>query len=735
NSYVNARLRHQDDEFNARLRIKGKLTDHVQGRKWSFRVIARKAGGFLGMKRFSLQHPGTRNYLCDWLYHRLSAGEGIVALRYGFVRVVLNDEDLGIYAYEEHFDEALLEQNGRIPGPLVRFDPSLFWVHRLNMMQGVRYNEPFAEFQAAALDAYGTKDLLNDPDQKAVFERAVALMDGFRSGELAASQVFHVDLIARRHALLDLVGGHHSMDWSDVKFYFDPVAERFEPVAYESFSAFPIRDLAGAYRFRSDPSERHDLHERFFSDPVIFSAYVGHLERMSAPAYLDSVFQVLEAPLDSASAVLYREFPYKELDRSVYYANQRTIQRVLDVPKPFHAFRTGLKGDTLSLGLQAIGSLPIEITAYVLGEERRVELEPAFVLPPRQRYTFAKLQELIVPVGTDSLATLPMELEWRVLGAHARARTEVFPYAPDRDGVEGSPMLDRKGNIERHPFLSRSPHGEVILHAGEWTLEEDLIVPEGMVFHAFGPIVLRVPDGLRILSRSPLDWKGHEDDPMRIFLGEGATMMVLDASKRSTLRNVHVEVDGQASRSALVFHRSEVNMEHVRIHGSAERDLITVTRGRLTMDDVVLQGGRDQVRGSMAGIELSNAHLSGASDDAMEVKAGELVLAEAIFREIGGVAIKLEQGSECTAKDLSIQSAEKGMQLREASRMRVEGGMFNDLRVGVQAGKEQMRYGHVTVELKNVRMEAVDVEVDQRAGAKVTFNGKSLMPTNAAGGT
>src|SRR5436190_12370360 len=129
NEYVSATVEGKDGTFKAKIRIKGKLTDHVQGSKWSLRVIAKKDGGFKGMQRFSLQHRGTRNYLCDWFYHRLSQGEGIIALRYGFIRLHFNDEDLGVYAYEEHFGPELLEHNGRLEGPLFRFDPSLFWQH------------------------------------------------------------------------------------------------------------------------------------------------------------------------------------------------------------------------------------------------------------------------------------------------------------------------------------------------------------------------------------------------------------------------------------------------------------------------------------------------------------------------------------------------------------------------------------------------------------------------------
>ena len=235
--------------LRGKLRIKGKMTDHVEGKKWSFRVVAKKNGGFLGMKRFSLQHPGTRNYLCDWFFHQLMKGEGIIALRYGFCKVSLNDEDLGVYAYEEHFGPELLEHNGRLPGPIVRFDPGLFWLHRTQGLEGeAKVDDAYGAYQAANLDAFSTDDIAGDPRQKKLYEQAIALMDGFRRGRSKASEVFDVERTGKRLAMLDLVGGHHSMDWSDVKFYFEPVAQRLEPISYESFSAERIDQLAGAYQ-------------------------------------------------------------------------------------------------------------------------------------------------------------------------------------------------------------------------------------------------------------------------------------------------------------------------------------------------------------------------------------------------------------------------------------------------------------------------------------------------------
>lgn len=435
NDYVKARV-HVDmpaglgdsSDFKARLRIKGKMTDHVKGDKWSFRVIAKKEGSFLGMTHFSLQHPGTRNYLCDWFYHRLMRGEGIIALRYGFCTVELNNEDLGVYAYEEHFAPELLQNNDRIPGPIVRFDPSLFWRHRVAGIEGgPAVDDAYGAYQAAALDAYDSGGIAKDPVRKAQFEEAVAIMDAFRRGEKKASEVFDVDRIGRQLAIIDLIGGQHSMDWSDVKYWFDPQRKVFEPISYESFSANPTRELAGAYRFTGPFRESDDLHSALFKDPLIFAAYVHHLERVSRKAYLDSAFTALQGPLDTASAMLYAEFPYKELDRSVYYRNQEAIRRLLDTPKACHVYSEGFSGDTLTLTLVPVNALPITLDS--LEFDGRLVALPHQTLPCRQR---GKVGEAVrMRFVLPDVGHLPKK-SWiaaHVPGSDRRLRAEVFPYA------------------------------------------------------------------------------------------------------------------------------------------------------------------------------------------------------------------------------------------------------------------------------------------------------------------
>lgn len=742
NDYVEAKVEAAEGTFKAKVRIKGKMTDHVSGRKWSFRVIAKKDGGFLGMKRFSLQHPGTRNYLCDWLYHQLSRGEGIVALRYGFCRVELNGEDLGVYAYEEHFGPELLRNNGRLPGPLLRFDPALFWQHRLNGLDGVPVADAYGAYQAAALDAYGTDDLAQDPEGKARFEQALALVDAFRRGDKPASEVFHADLIGRRLALIDLVGGHHSMDWSDVKFYFDPGAQRLEPVSYESFSAFPTKELAGAYRFAGGFRQEDELHTQFLSDPVIMAAYVHHLERLSVPAYLDSAFAALKGPLDTASATIYREFPYKELDRSIYYANQKAIRRLMAAPRPLHAYAQGLEGDTLVLMVVPSDALPVQVDSLVLPDGRRYAPRSRTIVPCRPRGGVGRPMEVRFLTGplNDSLLSDKVELACRFLGSSVVRTVPLQPFGLRT--VQSLAMPGQKAATFRSfPFVDVDDQAQVVrIRPGAWTVDRDLVIPSGYTVEALAPLKLSLSKGAELVSRSPLRWVGNDEMPIVVTSPDSSSLgvHVIEAAGQSRLDHVHFTglmryADEQVRPAELSFYRSNVSMEHCRFTGTSAA-LVDLSLGEAQLRSCTFAGASDQLELHFVRAQVSGSRFDGAKDDAVSVEGGGLSLSLSVIAGARGLGVKATVNAKVTLSSTELKGLGIGLEGREGASIIMTGGML-DATKAIHAGKEEMRYGPVSVELQDVDAPNAETTTKCGAGSSVVLNGKKVGETKAAKGT
>ncbi|MEZ4739566.1 MAG: hypothetical protein R2818_09500 [Flavobacteriales bacterium] len=736
NDYAPAELTFNGEVFKAKVRIKGKMSDHVQGSKWSFRVISKKDKGFLGMQRFSLQHPGTRNYLCDWFFHRLSAGEGIIALRYGFIRLEFNGQDLGVYAYEEHFGPELLAHNARVKGPLFRFDPGLFWEHRLNMLKKVRYNEPFGAYQAAAVDAFGSGDLEKDPEQMAYFEEAVSRMDAFRRVELPASEVFDADRLAKRHALLDLVGGHHSMDWSDVKFYYDPVLKRIEPVAYESFSAFPIRTLAGYGRYVGRQTAGMDLHDAYFNDPVVFRAYVRELERMSKVSYLDSAFAALAPALDSASALIYREFPYKELDRSIYYKNQVLIRKMLDVPKGFHAYLDRM-ADTARMTMVPIEALPIEVHGVIADDGSLLPPDGTVIVPCRTDGQVGKPLELkvaingaVIPVPGKSL-----RLRYSVLGASVMKELEVFPYAY-LDGIQLPAFTTNNTNeFASRPFIQVDEEARAIrILPGQWSIDTDLFLPLGYTVKAIAPLRLDLIKGARIISRSTMQWKGLEDVDILIGSSDksGGGMVLLEAVGTSSFEHVRFEGFGIGTNTvpAIVVQGANVEFTNCDFAEDRTRDMVLIVRNAVKFRGCTFVGGQDQLVLAYTSADMASSTMLGAGDDALSIKGGVAKVVDVEVDGALGMGMKLDEATEMTLKNSRIGSRKDALHVSEGARATVSSGALKATDgEALDVEPKHGRHGPSQVVLIGVAMEAGPEMLSIGKGNKVTRDGKELGPT------
>ena len=125
--FVQAVLSDGKEDLGCKIRLKGDLSDHWSGDKWSLRVEMKGDGLVKGMSRFSLQDPETREGTNEWLFLNSLSKEDCMTVRYEFINLVLNGKDMGIYAMEEHFSKEMIEANQRREGVVVNYDDEILW--------------------------------------------------------------------------------------------------------------------------------------------------------------------------------------------------------------------------------------------------------------------------------------------------------------------------------------------------------------------------------------------------------------------------------------------------------------------------------------------------------------------------------------------------------------------------------------------------------------------------------
>ncbi len=739
--YVPATLEYQGKKMKVKLRLKGHMTDHLQDNKWSFRIKVKDKDSFMGMKRFSFQHPGTRGYVYEWIYHELMKREGIIALRYKFINLTMNGRDWGIYAVEENFDKELIENNQRINAPIIRFNPDLYWVNRYNMMTHQASADEFSSYYSAPAEAYNEEAVVSDSTQKKYFLKAMALVEGLRSKKLSVDEVFDIERLAKFHAIIDLVGGEHSIDWSDIKYYYNPVQGRLEPVAYESFTDFPARDITGSYKYiqlDSMNENYEDWHTAIFSNAKFFSLYIKELERISEPSYMDNFFSSANSELSTNLKILNKEFPYKKFDKQGYYRNQMMIKKVLATPKAIHAYFVGQSNNKIHLQLGEIESLPVEIKYVSVGN---IKVFPAsqIILSAKQRnqYVNFKNYDLTLPPDfrwNDSLIN-NLKVCYSILGATKQDEAIVFRYPHTDKEFISDDLKNKKGNINEFPFLTIDDNNKTIfIKKGKQTINKDLIIPSGYTVFANSSVSLDIINKAKVISYSSFIFSGNEEEQIKIestdSTSQGIEFIDAPKSKFSYVvfkRMPKVKEEQWARTGAVTFYESPVEFNNCCFYNCKAEDEVSVIRSDFSFNYCLFHKMHDDaIDADFSDGTVSNSVFENCDENAFDLTMAKVKVKAIYVNGANNKAFNVKAGAQLKGDDVRIKNAYIAISAEDLSSIDLQKVTITDSEYGLVAYKNKPGGGHPRITVKGISFTNVKNNYLREKKSTIIVDGKEI---------
>ncbi len=250
NDFVPAVINESGKMFNVKIRLKGDMLGHLQGDKWSFRVHVKNDEALLGVRRFSLQHPRTRGYTALFLFSEAlkMIQSDIIIPRYQFVKVVVNGQNLGIMLLIEHFAKELLESSRRSESVILKLDESIIW----KAIDRGKFNPIYLNVKNTKVDAFQIKKIKSSEKLNNDYIKGVGLLRSFINGVLSPSDVFDAKTIGEYLATLDLFAYWHGSIWRNMRFYYNPITSKLEPIVFDVYS----RNSRGIL-----PSQKNTLNE------------------------------------------------------------------------------------------------------------------------------------------------------------------------------------------------------------------------------------------------------------------------------------------------------------------------------------------------------------------------------------------------------------------------------------------------------------------------------------------
>ena len=364
--YFKGIMVYNKEEIPIKIRLKGDWIDHLNGEKWSFRIKILGDKDFKGMKTFSIQHPKTRTFLKEWIMHKIFKNENILTTRYGFITASLNGNNLGIYAYEEHFSKELIQHNKKTEAPILKFNEEGIWQTRSNNPKNKNLY-PF--FEASDIIPFQNKSIFSSSNLKKDFEKGLKLMTKYKEFDKKLEDIFDLNYTAKLYALYDIGKIRHSYHWHNQRFYYNPKTHRLEHIAFDCYAGIEegIEDVIYGYSEKvSFDFKMTYLSKQFFNNELFVCNYKKFLNKFSEPEYLTSILSKYKLSSDSLNTILNSEFPDYEFDISYLIDNAKAIRELLPSYTSNHEFLVKpIKYDYASIGNNYFPSIGIKANKHV----------------------------------------------------------------------------------------------------------------------------------------------------------------------------------------------------------------------------------------------------------------------------------------------------------------------------------------------------------------------------------
>ena len=741
--------------MDADMRLKGDWTDHLQGDKWSFRIHLNNDAQVMGFRQFSIQTPETRNFLYEWAFHQNLIEENVLTTRYNFTNVLLNGNLLGIYGIEENFTGELIESQGRRQGVIIRFDEDNLWDKWAYFYaHGTKFignGWTYTTEKTADISSFQAGKIAGSPSLTAEAETARSLLRSYETGALPASQVFDVRLMGRFFAISDLWAACHGTNWHNLRFYYNPITARLEPVVYD---AIPFEEC----KLDATKNFIFDVGNSIFNDDDVKRAYAEELYRITRPGYIENLKQKYNSQAQGFTQALQVEYEPKGLDVNW----QRLIDRQAFLnlwftpPNPVKGAYSisGINlGDTgpitLKVELTNISALPVDVLRFeVKGKSIPMDtpepgtlssLKDSEQIPSYAMYSillsdasaWSKPKNLPTVEAVVRFGGLPQEIKVSLDGVMTPAEISLgpIPQAP-----EVSELLNT------YPFMSAPPDADqLLISPGVWDIKGDLIIPQNVRLQIAPGTVLRFEPGAVLLAQNAVNMLGDASNPILLTAqdenkGWGG-IVVLHAANESFWKYARVELthgierQGWILTGGITFFASAINLDHAIIGNNQTEDAINVVHGKFTFIDTEFENAfADAFDSDFSDGEIRGCNFHDIKGDAVDVSGTHANLYNLTITNITDKGLSIGENSHVVADGITMDTLGIGVASKDLSSIVIKNSQIKNTRfAGLAAYMKKPVYGPGTITAENVTILNSPQLCVAQIGSTIQLNGE-IMP-------
>jgi hypothetical protein len=737
-SFVPAWVTVDGKRTKAKMRLKGDITDHLEGDKWSFRIQVKGGKTIWGMRRFSIQAPERSGWGHEWVMYQWFRKEGLISLRYDFIELTINGKRRGLFAMEESFGKELLENNQRREGPILKWDESLLFDNR-KVTKG-DWLEETDLFQAADVLSFSTTKMLTNKSLRDNFLWGRHMLTALRKGQARLGEVFDVERAAKTVAILRMQNVLHGFRWKNCRFYVNPVTRKLELIAYNAYAPHPIVPIKRnsipvytAHRQKLMTSGVQEWRDLFFSDPEFIKHYFAALDRFTSPGYLESFFNDISRDLKKKESFIFKDEPSRGVLVPVYFHN-RDIMRSFLYPKlPLKAYLNQYDQQTMRLSVANPRYFPVIIDGIVLKPSGQLlavsspaRLEGKDMGKP---LGFMAVEVPAADIGKSILSRVrngdtmildDIQIKYHTPGvkAHSLAPVDAYPLFFSSHFMSTEESQRRLEElIENGTVNIDDDRMEIIFKPGAWAIEKNVVIPKGYKMTVVPGSQLILNKGAAIISYGSVQLNGTFQMPvvLKSTDGSGQGLVVISADNQSKLSHVIFDnLTSLASKSwnltgAVTFYESKLEIDNVKFINNHSEDHLNIIRSQFAIrNSLFMESSGDALDVDFGEGTISKTRFESCGNDCLDFSGSKVRIRNLVIKGAGDKGVSVGEKSQVSVIKSSVSDATIALACKDMSKTLADDMRIVDSKIGFAVYQKKSEFGGAQIYGRNIVMTNVN---------------------------
>jgi hypothetical protein len=798
NDWVTAKIISDDGNnrkiYRVKIRLKGDLPDHLNNpKKLSFRIEAGNNRLIWGMSEFSIQRPAVRKYHYEALIQTMMRRIGVLAPRYFFVDVRINNRVVGIMALEEHFSNEMIEAQNRREGPILAIDDDWYWRQLfLCLNQTVRDcgNTLPRLFTNLSLKDYPVKVFRAGPFMPETIRgqqiiRAVSLFRDEIDERIGGDFALDLDLVSLWWVMLEMWKAEHGSQLNNRRYYFNPITGRLEPISFDNLP-WHYRDRSRErYRWRTHQEEipvwffdaMNDLlHNHAFKKLVAVN--IDKMEKLldsnDFQEWFDSE-QSRHLKVLSMGDMTPEPVLISELKRSLFEFSHRTkflfsgtsilsesVEQLSDIDGvPIHGRKIMESGVVLYTHIRPFWFWSAEGMEL---EIKNLTLDPITihsVFPSKEPKTNLLVKEIVIPVYVEgkthhifkslvdaSRFVLSDQIQVSYSYQRRRYTRPVFLQFRNHESGYESQELARAW-FDENGVLMNQETKTITFPSGRYSLPTNLETEKGWRVEFLPGAVLEFKQGARLKVNGPVRALGRKDLPVKMIvnsdserglLGSWGGLLVLKAERESILRYTQVfgsagtrlarRQDSYGLTGCVTFYKSDVRIEYSKFIGLQCEDALNIISSDFNIDYTeFVDASADAFDSDFSDGTISKSMFHKIVNDGIDLAGSVVQVSSSQFSNIRDKAISVGEDSKLDASELTVDGANAGVVSKDKSVVNIHNSSFENVNNALMAYVKKDEWGPAEIHCDGCLFDHVESVAVEQYASRITIDGKEVSPT------